>query len=63
MSQRTRTQRIARAAAAYVAARNACAQMTPREQAEAAFTPTGPSVTELEGRIRARRGLSAARAG
>lgn len=42
----------------------AMAQMTPREQAEAAFTPVaGPttgrvlSVDELEDRIRAQRGL------
>lgn len=34
-----------------------CAEMTPREQAEAAYTPTGPPVDELEDRIRAERGL------
>jgi len=47
-----------RAAAEVVAAsRIACAQMTPREQAEAAWTPTSPySVDELEQRIRRRRG-------
>lgn len=34
----------------------ACAQMTPREQAEAAWTPTSPfSVEELEAQIRAER--------
>lgn len=32
-------------------------ELTPREAAEAAFTPTGPPVDELEARIRARRGL------
>lgn len=32
-------------------------RMTPREQAQAAYTPTGPSIDELEDRIRARRGL------
>jgi hypothetical protein len=32
--------------------------MTPREQAEAAYTPTGPSVEELEDRIRSSRGLA-----
>ena len=48
---------VRRAATAYVHARSACAQMTPREQAEAAWTPTGPSVDELERRIRIRRGL------
>jgi excisionase family DNA binding protein len=31
--------------------------MTPREQAEAAYTPTGASVDELEDRIRESRGL------
>lgn len=36
----------------------ACAQMTPREQAEAAWTPTSPySVDELEAQIRAERGM------
>jgi hypothetical protein len=37
--------------------RLAAEQMSPREQAEAAYTPTGPPVDELEDRIRARRGL------
>ena len=38
------------------------AQMTPREQAEAAWTPTSPySVDELEALIRVERGLPAAR--
>jgi len=37
------------------------AQMTPREQAEAAWTPTSPySVDELEDRIRRRRGMAPA---
>lgn len=36
----------------------AIAQMTPREQAEAAWTPTSPfTVDQLEDRIRVRRGL------
>lgn len=36
----------------------AIASMTPREQAEAAWTPTSPyTVDELEDRIRIRRGL------
>jgi len=36
----------------------AAAQMTPREQAEAAWTPTSPyTVDELEDLIRADRGL------
>lgn len=39
----------------------ACAQMTPREQAEAAWTPTSPyRVDELEELIRTERGLPAA---
>lgn len=37
----------------------ACAQMTPREQAEAAWTPTSPhTVDELEDLIRADRGMA-----
>lgn len=36
----------------------ACARMTPREQAEAAWSPTSRlTVDELEDRIRGRRGL------
>ena len=54
---RTREQAIERVTDAYVNALATCAQMTPREQAEAAYTPTGPPVDELEDRIRARRGL------
>lgn len=46
------------AAARVIAESNAiCAGMTPREQAEAAWRPTGPSVDELEAEIRADRGL------
>jgi hypothetical protein len=37
--------------------RQLIATMTPRQQAEAAYTPTGPSVDELEARIRKQRGL------
>jgi hypothetical protein len=37
--------------------RQLIASMTPRQQAEAAYTPTGPSVDELEARIREERGL------
>ena len=63
---------ITQAAKAYTNARAACAQMTPREQAEAAQTATAPwfpeqygepgrtepyTVDELEDRIRVRRGL------
>lgn len=37
----------------------AVAQMTPREQAEAAWTPTSPeSVDDLEDLIRAERGIT-----
>lgn len=52
------------AAGAVLAASDAaCAQMTPREQAEAAWTPTSPhSVDELEDQIRADRGLPAVHA-
>jgi len=55
---RTREQAIARAGKAWAQARHAMAQMTPREQAEAAWHPGHPNtVDELENRIRARRGL------
>ena len=54
----TREKAIASAGAKLAASDIACAQMTPREQAEAAWTPTSPySVDELEDRIRARRGM------
>lgn len=47
------------AADVLVTSNAAIAQMTPREQAEAAYTPTGAlSVDELEDRIRARRGMA-----
>lgn len=38
-------------------ARQLVATMTPRQQAEAAWTPTSPSVDVLEARIRSERGL------
>lgn len=48
-----------RAAAAFVAGQRAAEQMTPREQAEAAFTPAdGRSIDEIEDSIRRRRGLA-----
>jgi len=54
----TREEAIAKAGATLAVSDLACAQMTPREQAEAAWTPTSQySVDELEDRIRARRGL------
>lgn len=48
------------AAGAVLAASDlAIAQMTPREQAEAAWTPTSKdSVEQIEDRIRVRRGLT-----
>ncbi|MEX2984553.1 hypothetical protein [Streptomyces sp. C36] len=47
---------VSAAAAALVRDAAVCARMTPREQAEAAYRPwIGPSVDELEQRIRARR--------
>lgn len=59
MTERTTEQAIGRAATAYANLRATCAQLTPREQAEQAYHPGGPSVEELEDRIRARRGLPA----
>lgn len=54
---KTRDEAIDAAGKTFAAGRRQAAAMTPREQAEAAYTPTGPSVDELEDRIRARRGL------
>ena len=55
---RTREQSIERAAEAFADLLLTCERMTPREQAEAAWTPTSPySVDELEDRIRRKRGL------
>jgi hypothetical protein len=53
-------QGIERAASALADLRATCTRMTPREQAEAAWTPTGPPVEVLEDRIRARRGMAPA---
>jgi hypothetical protein len=54
----SREQAIQTAGEKLAASRVACAQMTPREQAEAAWTPTSAlSVDELEDRIREERGL------
>lgn len=56
---RTREQAIARAGKALALARHVMSQMTPREQAEAAWHPGHVcSVDELEDRIRVRRGLA-----
>jgi len=54
----TREQAIASAGVKLATSRLACEQMTPREQAEAAWTPTSQySVDELEDLIRVQRGL------
>jgi hypothetical protein len=53
---------VQRAGQILASARAAAERMTPREQAEAAYTPTGPSVDELERRIRRRRGIPEAQA-
>lgn len=54
----TRDEQIAKAGAKLAASDLAQAQMTPREQAEAAWTPTSRySVDELEELIRAERGM------
>lgn len=58
MTTPTRAECIDAAARIGLAEEQAVASMTPREQAEAAYTPTGPPVDELEERIRRRRGLS-----
>lgn len=56
---RTRAEAVASAGAKLAASDLACAQMTPREQAEAAWTPTSPyTVDELEDLIRTDRGLA-----
>lgn len=55
---RTRQQAIARAGKAFAEGLATCAQMTPREQAEAAWTPTSTkTVDELEDLIRLDRGM------
>lgn len=57
----TREQAIQRAGEVLADGAIACLQMTPREQAEQAWTPTSPySVDELEALIRSERGLPAA---
>ena len=58
MSTRPSHAAIQRAGRTLAEGRRAQAQMTPREQAEAAWTPTSTfTVDELEDRIRAKRGL------
>lgn len=54
----TRDQAISNAARDLATSDLACAQMTPREQAEAAWTPTSRfTVDELEEQIRMWRGM------
>lgn len=55
----TREEAIASAGQKLATSDLACAQMTSREQAEAAWTPTcSLTVDELEDRIRADRGMT-----
>lgn len=56
----TREEAVAAAGAIYAAALAEQDEQTPREAAEAAYLPGGPSIDELENRVRARRGLPAA---
>lgn len=56
----TRDEVMERAGARLAAAAVRAASLTPREAAEAAVVPGGPTVAELEARIRAERGQVAA---
>lgn len=58
-SARTRDQAIAAAGLELALARRELLERTPRESAEAAHVPGGPSVDELERRIAERLGLVA----
>lgn len=58
----TRAEATKSAGEVLAAGRVAAEQMTPRELAEAAWTPTGPSVDELEDLVRRERGLPPAAA-
>lgn len=63
MSTHASPEAIERAGQVLAAGRRAAAQMTARELAEAAWTPTcGISVDQLEDQIRKRRGLPLAHA-
>lgn len=53
----TQSEAIAKAGQTLATARSVADQMTPRELAEVAHRAGGPSVDELEDRIRGRRGL------
>lgn len=57
MSRRPSAQAIREAGEVLAMADIAAEQMTPRELAEACYTPTGPPVEDLEDRIRHERGL------
>lgn len=57
----TREEALDRAAAIIVAGLNVRDSLPPREAAQLCWTPTGPSLDEIEGRIRAMRGLPAVR--
>lgn len=57
MNGRPSDEAIRQAGEVFAMGEIAAAQMTPRELAEAAYTPTGPPVDELEDLIRADRGL------
>lgn len=57
MNRRPSAQAIREAGEVFAMGEIAAEQMTPRDLAEACFTPTGPPVDELEDRIRAERGL------
>lgn len=60
MNRRPSPEAIQKAGEILAAGRRAAAQMTSRELAEAAWTPTSQfTIDELEDRIRARRGLPA----
>lgn len=57
MSGPTKEEAIRAAGEVLAAGRMSAAQLTPRELADAAWSPTGPSVQELEAQIRQERGL------
>lgn len=54
----SRQQCVDQAGRVLAQARVDLAVLSPREQAEAAYTPSGPSVDEIEDRIRVRRGMA-----
>ena len=55
----TRAQAIAKAGQVFAQMEATAAQMTPRQLAEASWTPTGPHVDQLKAEIRSERGLPA----